>query len=571
MVRHFFLLFAVLAALVPSARAATSIPLDGPGWTMRTTLETAPHAVSVPHTWLVDKGYEHYIGHAFYERDFDTPALQPGQIIRLHFDAVYDVAQVWLNGHCLGTHEGGYTAFEFEITKLLLPGKNHLLIDIDNTPTFTSIPSLATGSPSASRTSFAAGERATIVGWLPYGGIVRPASLLISNAVYLRGVKIDAKPNLTTGTAQITVRAFLHNAGDSPAVASPQGTIAGLNARFPATHIAAHSDAEATWTAPLPNAHLWSVRDPFLYDAQLHIPGDDLSTHFGVREIRVQGTQLLLNGHPVHLFGANRVSEDPREGLRESDAIVERDLSDMLADNMRMMRIAHYPQPQNVLDFADRHGMLLIPEAGNWNMSSWQMADPGIRARWQQQMREMMQADWNHPSVIAWSVGNEYESYTPEGRAWTRDMRAFALSLDSTRLITFASRYTGDPAVKTGADEASQYCDFVSINVYGNYGPRFDRAHELFPTKPIFVTEFGRMGEPGLHDPLRIADITEAVNAMKARPWMIGGSLWTWADYRSFIRGTPENGIRNWGVDTFDRQHRESWKAVQQLFATPLP
>jgi beta-glucuronidase len=250
---------------------------------------------------------------------------------------------------------------------------------------------------------------------------------------------------------------------------------------------------------------------------------------------------------------------------------VERDLSDMLADNMRMMRIAHYPQTQAVLDFADRHGMLLIPEAGNWNFSAWQMADAGIRARWKQQMQEMMEQDWNHPSVIAWSVGNEYESYTEEGREWTRDMRAFTKNLDKTRLITFASRYTMDSAVKTGADDASQNSDFVSINVYGGNAKCFDRVHQLYPDKPIFVTEFGRMGEPELQDPKRVEEITEAVSAIKARPWMIGGSLWTWNDYKSFIRGTPANGIRPWGVVTVNREHRDSPAVAQKLFETELP
>jgi beta-glucuronidase len=150
-------------------------------------------------------------------------------------------------------------------------------------------------------------------------------------------------------------------------------------------------------------------------------------------------------------------------------------------------------------------------------------------------------------------------------------MRAFTLGIDPTRLITFASRFTGDPKVKTGKDEASQYSDFVSVNVYGNYAARFDHVHDLYPDKPVFVTEFGHMGEPGLHDPERIKDITEAVNAMKARPWMIGGSLWTWADYRSLIHGTPANGIRSWGVVTFDREHRDSWEVVRKLFETELP
>jgi beta-glucuronidase len=406
---------------------------------------------------------------------------------------------------------------------------------------------------------------------MPYGGIVRPVGLLITNAVYIRNVKIDAQPNLATGTASLKVRIWLHNGGVTAIDAATKGTIAGLPMSLPLTHIAAGTDAVVEWSSRKDHAHLWSVKDPFLYQASVTVPGDEWASSIGIRDIRVQGTQLLLNGKPVHLFGANRVGEDPQEGLRESAAIIDRDLSDMLADNMRMMRIAHYPQSANLLDFADKHGMLIIAEAGNWDLGAWQMADPGLRALWKQQMQEMMQQDWNHPSIIAWSVGNEYESYTPQGLAWTRDMRAYTLHIDPTRLITFASRYTSDPSVKTGKDEASQYSDFVSINIYGNYAQRFDHAHELYPNKPIFVTEFGKMGEPGLQDPLRIQDITEAVDAVKARPWMIGASLWTWADYRSLFHGTPSNGIRNWGVVTFDRQHRDSWSAVQKLFKTDLP
>lgn len=567
---------ALLALAIPActiaAHATERISLDGSGWTFKTTLADKPEPVSVPHSWPADERYRRYIGHALYERDFDSPTLKPGQIARLHFDAVYDVAQVWLNGIHLGTHEGGYTPFEFDITRVLKPGANHLTIEVDNIPTLTSIPALAAGVPSNDHPgAYGTANRITIVGWMPYGGIVRPASIVISDAVYLRNMKIDAKPDLKTGIATIHLRAWIHNAASTAATTTLQGEIATLPVRLKPTRIAAGSDAEVTWTGTLKDAHLWSTRDPFLYSAKITIPNDELTASVGVRDIRVEGTELKLNGRTVHLYGANRVGEDPKEGLRESDAILERDLSDMLADNMRMMRIAHYPQAPYLFDYADKHGMLIIPEAGNWNFSSWQMADPGVRERFKKQMKEMMEQDWNHPSVIAWSVGNEYESYTQQGRDWTRDMRAYTLSLDPTRLITFASRYTGDPAVKTGADEASQYSDFVSINVYGGYAKRFDHVHQLYPNKPVFVTEFGKMGEPGLEDPERIKDITTAVNAMKERPWMIGGSLWTWNDYRSLIKGTPANGIRSWGVVNIDRQHRESWKVVQQLFKTELP
>jgi beta-glucuronidase len=554
------------------AHGATRVDLGGPGWTFKTNLESKAHLVSVPHCWPADPKYADFVGDAVYERDFLAPAASSATIVRLHFGAVYYKASVWLNGERLGEHEGGYTPFEFDITHRLRAGQNHLLVDVDNTPRINTIPGLATARPSMSvPTAIGSAGRDTVVGWWMYGGINRDVTLLLSQSVYLANVKVEAAPDLDHNQAALTIHAWLHNGSGTTQSFSLTGNTAGLTIRTPPEKLKANAETEITWHGTLKSPHLWSLQDPYLYDVRLEVPGDTFVTRVGIREIRVRGTELLLNGKVVHLFGANRVSEDPAAGLIEPVAVIERDLGDMLADNMRMMRIAHYPQAPALLDYADSHGILIVAEAGNWNMGAWQMDDPGIRALWQQQMREMMERDWNHPSIVAWSVGNEYESATSSGIRWTRDMRAFTLALDPTRLITFASRFTFDPAVRTGSDEASQYSDFVSINAYGQYAEHLDRAHALWPDKPIFVTEFGKMGEAELHDPQRSAEIENAVGAMRARPWVIGGALWTWADYRSRFPGTPADGIRKWGVVTFDRQHRDSWAITQKLFATELP
>jgi beta-glucuronidase len=552
-----------------------TVDLGGPGWTFKTNLEAKAHSIAVPHCWPADPKYSDFVGDAVYERDFTAPTDGPDTIVRLHFDAVYYQARVWLNGKWLGEHEGGYTPFEFDITHQLQPGQNHLLLDVDNTPRINTIPGLATARPSISVANLTApagsADRDTVVGWWMYGGIDRAVRLLITHPVYLQNVKVEAVPDLVRGQAGLTVHAWLRNGSDVPRSFSLTGDFAGLSVRARPGKLRSGAGTEIVWHGTLKNPHLWSLRDPYLYTVRLQVPGDAFVTHIGIREVRVRGTELLLNGKVVHLFGANRVSEDPAAGLIEPAAVIERDLGDMLADNMRMMRIAHYPQAPTLLDYADSHGMLIIAEAGNWNMGAWQMDDPGIRRLWQQQMREMMERDWNHPSIIAWSVGNEYESATSSGLRWTRDMRAFTLGIDWSRLITFASRFTFDPAVHTGTEEGSQYSDFVCINAYGKYPEHLDRAHALWPDKPIFVTEFGRMGEAGLHDPERSTEIETAVTAMRTRPWVIGGALWTWADYRSRFPGTPSDGIRRWGVVTFDRQHRDSWAVTQKLFASELP
>jgi beta-glucuronidase len=409
--RHLVVGAIFLHTLLP-AWGSDRIDLGGVGWTFRTTLDPIPVEVTVPHCWPTMEKYQTYIGDAIYEHDFSAPSIQKGHVARLHFDAVFDVATVWLNGRRVGTHEGGYTPFEFDVTKLLKTGQNHLMVEVSNMPTISTIPSLATSHSAKDYPVYGSVGKGSVVGWMPYGGIVRPVSLIVTDALYFREMKVDAIPNLHTGEATIKIHVRLHNGGRTPATPDIHGSVAGLVVHFRATQLAAGKDAEVVWTGTLANAHLWSVRDPYLYDAMLQIPGDSVSAKIGVREVRVRGTELLLNGKSVRLFGANRVSEDPVEGLRESDEIVNRDMTDMLAANMRMMRIAHYPQAPALRDFADAHGMLLIAEAGNWNMSAWQMADPEIRALWKKEMGEMMEQDWNHPSVIAWSVGNEYESFT---------------------------------------------------------------------------------------------------------------------------------------------------------------
>ena len=125
----------LLTTFLPLPRArAQNIDLSGAGWTFKTVLETEQTPVSVPYSWPADEKYRRYLGTAIFERDFDAVALPAGKVVFLHFDAVYNKAQVWLNGKRLGEHAGGYTPFEFNATQSLRPGRNHLLVEVNNAP-----------------------------------------------------------------------------------------------------------------------------------------------------------------------------------------------------------------------------------------------------------------------------------------------------------------------------------------------------------------------------------------------------------------------------------------------------
>jgi beta-glucuronidase len=104
----------------------------------------------------------------------------------------------------------------------------------------------------------------------------------------------------------------------------------------------------------------------------------------------------------------------------ENHEVVDQDMRMMKEANMGLARILHYPISQTLLDWADEHGFLIIGEAGNWGLPPEQLDSEVIREKWRRQTSEMIEQGWNHPSVIAWSAGNEYQSDTPAGVRWTR-------------------------------------------------------------------------------------------------------------------------------------------------------
>jgi beta-glucuronidase len=211
--------------------------------------------------------------------------------------------------------------------------------------------------------------------------------------------------------------------------------------------------------------------------------------------------------------------------------------------------------------------MLIIAEAGNWQMTPAQMADPVMREKFRGQMREMIERDWNHPSVIAWSMGNEYQSQTDEGKSWTKDMIEFTRSLDASRLVTFASNVVTRPTITRPEDEASHYVDFISANIYGGHLERLERVHALYPDKPIYVSEFGLRADFAKNEEERVTHLRRAMEDFRKCDYLIGASLWTFNDYESMFPGSNANGYRPWGLVGPDRTPRAMYYAWQEEFS----
>jgi beta-glucuronidase len=318
---------------------------------------------------------------------------------------------------------------------------------------------------------------------------------------------------------------------------------------------------------PAAEVKLWGQDDPQLYEAEVIAGADTTRKRFGIRKLEIQGTKILLNGEPIHMGGCNRPLDYPGYGSLDPDSILNKDLSLMKSGGMELSRISHYPVSESLLNWADAHGLLIIAESGNWQMTDRQMASPLMRAKYESQTKEMIERDWNHPCIIAYSLGNEFQSQTPEGKAWVKDMSAFVKTLDNTRFITFASFNVWRDYVKKREDEASQYVDFISANVYGNHLKCLQHIHGIYPDKPVYISEFGMRLTENKKEADVIAYFQKAMEAFRQCDYLVGASVWTFNDYMSRYPGTDANGYRAWGLVTPQRALRSVYTMWQEEFA----
>lgn len=528
-------------------------------------------AVRVPHDFLTDARYA-YTGVAWYRRSFAVPAdATDTRAWRLQFDTLFQRCRVWLNGRFVGAHEGGYTPFEFVVTPFLQPGRQNLLvIAVDNRVKFRALPGARSG------TSANAGQYP----WLNYGGILGGMRLLGHEPVWIAGQKIETQ---TDGDVwRLKVRVDLRNATMEERRGRVTVKIANTSCELAGDYrIAAGAQAAVSLEATLPLAAVrsWELSAPVLYESRASL--DQSATadvaQFGFRTIAVREGQLQLNGRAMRWAGANRARGHPRFGGVDPDELVEQDLRLMKEAGLVFARIQHTAPGRNLLDWADRHGMLLVLEVGMWGYVSADQASPELRAQFEAEMRELIALAQNHPSVIGWSLGNEYESWTPEGVAWTRDMARFVKTLDATRPVTFAALGAALRRLRNGegqGEHAFDHIDYISVNYYlppAELPAFLDPVHTRWPGKPVALTEFGLRADRVKSETERVRHLDAMLAQVATRPWVCGLSFWAFNDYASRYPGTGDDGYRRWGLVDEQRQPRELYRHAASLLLHGLP
>ncbi len=554
--------------------------------------------VSVPHTWNVMPKYSQYNGLAWYRYHLAVPETLQDMHLRLRFQAVFYLARIWVNGVYVGEHEGGYTPFEFDVSTLLKPGQDNVItVQADNKISPVRIPAELSAGWSYD--------------WWNYGGIVRSVSLEATNLVYIGGQQIVAVPHLVgmdeADQAKITSKVILENDSDGQFDGLVNFTILQEDTRQvvfdsgqgQSVSLAPGQTFNLKLSTTLADPKLWHFDHPNLYVLAVSVKKDGQEVHhlesiFGIRSVELKDGQMILNGEPVRLVGVTRHADSPQFGLAESVQIMAADYDDIKNLNEVLSRPVHYPQAEFILDYADRHGILLIPEVPAWQMTAFQMSLPKMQNLEKQQLREMITSEYNHPAIWAWSIANEIESETPEGHAFVKEMLAYVKTLDPTRPVGFASnRLNSNPS-----RDATAYSDFVLMNQYwgGWAGPKqglsgaLDAIHAAWPDKTVIISEFGfepnwnRLWGPAtstlspeeyyfipdgtppdseLADEQRCLLIHDQMAVFRTKPFIAGAVFWTYQDYRTrsvFVMGL---------VDP-DRNKRPSWGVLREEFSSVL-
>lgn len=540
----------VASGLSASANGERQQSLNGQ-WQFTTNATGAVwDSIAVPGNWDTLPAYATHKGKGWYRREFVAPADWSGQHLRLKFEAVYHDATVTLNGKELGSHRGGYTPFEFDVTDVVkLGATNTVTVYADNT--------------------YRRGA------WWHWGGISRSVTLIANDDARIVWQHIRAEPDLKTGKAGIFIRYKLANAGDKAVEVSLRSAIDGKNESALAKRFSippqGETIVELETTLAKQRVRLWHFDHPNLYRLTTQLSTDGKVVHeqsdrFGIRKVELTQDRLLLNGEPVRLNGYNRVSDSRKFGNTEPDELVKSDVDMMKRANGNLTRLMHYPQAPNLLDYLDEKGMLIWCEIPVWGGD-----DPFVRTNDltlpRQWMTAMIERDYNHPCIIGWSVGNEMKGHFN----YASNMMAFTRGLDPHRIVTHVS----NSGAGAGANRTNDPITISPVALYNTYSFNkkvTDRnaatiVRDKWPEKAIFFSEFGIKQFGGSLDS-RINGIEDMYRVLsEGKPYVIGFSLWTFNDYRSDYANTPPSGNREWGIVTEDRRPKAAYDQVRKLFS----
>ncbi len=428
----------------------------------------------LPHDWAIEGPFDAKLnpqtgalpvaGVGWYRKAFTLPLSERGRDVTVEFDGAMSNAQVWLNGVKLGEHPYGYIGFGFDLTAHLRFGRGLNVLAVRLAP-----------EPDSSR-------------WYPGAGLYRNVWLNVTGPVHVaRWGTFITTPEVALEQATVSVRTELRNERSAPARVELRTAIvdqAGLRLASVRTplQIPANGAAAASLSLRLPHPQRWDVEHPYLYAVISEVIEsgrvvDRYESPFGVRSVAFDKQRgLLLNGRSVRLHGVCLHHDLGALGAAVSRRATERQLQILKAAGVNAVRTSHNPPSPELLEFADRLGILVLDEAFDmWRIPKVPNGYSKYFDAWSERdLRDMVRRDRNHPSIIMWSIGNEVpEQGQADGWKQARRLSRLIHEEDPTRPTTAGFNQWQDAIGNKLADEV----DIPGFNYAPNHYQEILRDH----------------------------------------------------------------------------------------------
>jgi len=506
--------------------SAEAVAFDDARW----NVVGLPHSFSLPY-FLSPK---FYIGYGWYRKNFTMPSEWQGKRISLEFDGAFQVVEIFVNGKRVGEHKGGYTGFTIEITEAVKRGDNLVAVRVNNLWD-------ACLAPRAGEHTFS-------------GGIYRDVRLVVTAPLHVAwyGTFVTT-PQVSRESGTVNVRTEIVN--DSPEAKSatvitrvldPDGNqVATMKSTRPVSAGAVVVFDQTSKAIAKPK--LWHPDHPYLYSARTTVledgkPADEFTSPLGFRWFQWTADRgFFLNGEHYYFKGVNVHQDRAGWGDAVADSGFHRDVKLVKEAGFDLIRGSHYPHDPAFSDACDRLGMLFWSENcfwgiggfkpdGGWDSSAYppNSADgPEFEASVRASLHDMIRIHRNHPSIIAWSMGNEDfftdPSTLPRVREFLRGLVQLSHELDPTR-----------PAA-IGGCQRGEIDKLGDIAGYNGDGARLF----LNPGIPSLVSEYGSTmaDRPGKYEP--------GWGELQAEkfPWRSGEAIWCGFDHGSIVAPMGQMGV----------------------------
>lgn len=553
-------------------------------------------AMAVPGSFndlMTDADDRDFHGDIWYQTRVRVPRGWGGSCISIYFSSATHRATVWVDDVEVGSHEGGYLPFAFDIGKDVRPGEFfRLTVCVNNELTFQSIPPGVTVN----------GKQRYFHDFYNFAGIHRSVKLISIPKRHIEDLIVNTGYEGTTGV--VTAKVWISDEG-APATAKDRPVRATLY-NLENNQVASAITHSGEVTLHIPDVRLWQPGEGYLYDLKIELlDGSDVQDSYvqkvGVRTVEVRGTEFLINGKPFYFTGFGMHEDHPIVGKQHNDAMMVQDFNRLKWIGANSMRTSHYPYSEEFMDHADATGLVVIDETpavglnmglggGIFGAQGYQTYSPETindvtRQRHAEEIEDLIARDRNRPSVVLWSIANEPESHTEAAEEYFRPLFDVAREADPTRPVGFTNVLLSP----YGKCRVSQFSDVLMLNrYYGWYeftgeleaaeqAWRQELAGWASEGKPIIVTEYGADTLAGLHqlapqpwsEEYQVAYLEMNSRVFDSFDAVVGEHMWNFADFAT-TSGIMRVGGNKKGAFTRDREPkavahwlRDRWTAKE--------